>query len=256
MTTGSISIATSASAASVNCVVMSDHRRASCVSSRNVGVPPPSAGARASRRAPSRCGDQRQLAPERRQVALDAPLVARDDHVAAAVAAQLLAERDVHVERERLVAGGAGLSERARVVVGAEAVGPRRHRRIAGVARRRDFEPSQDLRGDAHQRFTVANGSASPLCIIVSGNARAVPSAGRGRRGGFAQLLRGGVADPQELRAKPRWRQISEHDSRTLRVRERSFRRSGRLLSRASHAPCRRRAWSTVSCRYLTAHPL
>ena len=91
-------------------------------------------------------GHQLDLVEQRRQVAIDAPEVVGDDHVAAAIAAQRRAERNVQVERERLI----DAAERAQVIGRAEIFVPGGDGRIAGVARTGHVQLLQELVGDLH----------------------------------------------------------------------------------------------------------
>ena len=82
-------------------------QRASCFSSRKVGVPPPQWSWETVAAGGQVGGHQRHLLLQHVEVGVGAAAVVGGDDVAAAEAAHLAAERQVHVDGER-AAGGLG----------------------------------------------------------------------------------------------------------------------------------------------------
>ncbi|MNX08590.1 hypothetical protein D3C86_382930 [compost metagenome] len=120
---------------------------------------------------------QRHFACEVVEVLPPALAVLRHDLVAGAVVAQRFAERDVHVQRQRL-AGRVRIApqvQRLRVVAGAEGLDEAVGRGVRGVARAGHVEAAQQLdgqhgrglgnagQGQAHDAVSFSDGSASSV---------------------------------------------------------------------------------------------
>ena len=93
-------------------------------------------------------GEQLDLAAQHSEVGNRDVLARRDDRVAAAEEAALLAERQVHVQRERRVAQRVRGGEALEVVVLADTFVELHRRRVARVARPRTVVSREEIDGD------------------------------------------------------------------------------------------------------------
>jgi hypothetical protein len=102
-------------------------------------------------------GDAVDLVRQVGEVLFRLVLALRDDDAAAAVDAERLAERDVHVDRQRPLRRGA-LRERLHVVGLDEVVAPRGRGRVARVAGARNVVAGEGLGRNARERRRIERG--------------------------------------------------------------------------------------------------